>query len=391
MKTYLPLKTANQEDDFTVGVKASILSHLGKEFTIPFSLVITSDAFFEFISYNTLGEQTRNLIETPLPKLEQVRAFNKLSSDFEKASFPSSVLNSLRECYELLCLDANNLEDLSRNSPVNKKILSFRRSTNYDDGDNICSGTIISKDNFELFLKSIKSVYLSAFAPSSIEFREKNNIKEFSLAIIVTRLPEISTCLEVNLDEDKNSIIVNSYIGFIDMTGVIPKDEFKLEMDFLKITERNMKKQRIAVVFDMEANRPSTKQYMTMNSSNSIEEPNVMEISRLSKKIQQALQHEKVEISFVMDKHKNIFLLDSKTIAPPDEEQKTLVNETSTETKKEENKEDIMNLTHSLRTIFKSHEYGEFSAEIEAALLELRDPKKESILKALKLCIQILQ
>jgi len=365
MKSYVPLKTAKQEDDFTVGVKASILSHLEKEFTVPFSLVITSDAFFEFITYNTLGEQVRNFIEAPLPKIEQVKAFAQLSRDFEKATFPGAVLNQLRECFELLCLDANNLEDLSRASPAIKQILSLRRSTNYEDIDNLCPGIILTKNNFDWFIKSIKSVYLSAFAPSSIEFREKQKVKDFSLSVIVSRLPEMATCFEATLEEDKNLITVHSYVGFIDRTGLVPRDEFKLDFDFLRVIERNMQKQRIVAVFDMEANRPSTKQYMTMNAANSAEEPLILEISRLSKKIQQALQHERVKVEYVTDKHNNIYLLDLTILPKPEEKQETLVE---VEEKPPVN-EDILTLAHALRTFLQTHSYGEFGSEAVAALL----------------------
>lgn len=329
MKTYVPLKTALQEDDFTVGFKAAIISHLEKEFTVPFSLVITSDVFFEFISYNTLGEQINNLIQTPLPITEQISEFTKLSNNFAQATFPSKILNQLREAYELLCLDANHLEDLTKTSTgASNQIISLQRSTNYEDQDLICQGNVLTRNDFESFLKSIKSIYLSAFSPSSIQFRQKENIKDFSIAIITSRLPEITTCIESLFEEEENKIIVDAYVGFIDKSGRIPRDSFEVAIDFLKINNRKINKQRLVSIFDMEANRPSTKQYLTMNSSQSISEPLILEIARFTKKIQQALQRDRVKIEFIADKHNNLYL-NNFFILPKKEELQQTLNESS--------------------------------------------------------------
>ncbi len=325
MKTYIPLKTAFQEDDFTVGFKAAILSHLEKEFSVPFSLVLTSDVFFEFISYNTLGEEIRNLIETPLPPKDQARAFVKLSHDFEKASFPGKILSSLREAFELLTLDANNLQSLSSSSQPTPSVLSLRRSLNYEDQDDVFSGLVLTRSHFEAFLKAIKSVYLSAFLPSSIQHRREKKIKDFSIAIVISKLPDISSSIEVLFDEDKNTILIESYFGFLDPSKKVPRDSIEFAIDFLKVTRRENHRQRIVSVFDMASNRPSTKQYLSLNtSSQSLEEPRALEIARLTKKIQQALQHPRVRLDFATDKHGTIYLLDVALLPLPIEEQKTL-------------------------------------------------------------------
>jgi phosphoenolpyruvate synthase/pyruvate phosphate dikinase len=324
MKTYLPLKSAIQEDDFTVGFKAAIISHLEKEFNIPFSIILTSDVFFEFISYNTLGESIRNLIETPLDPQEQSRAFVKLSKDFESASFPSNILSSLREAFELLTLDANNIQQISSGQKEDG-ILSLRRSLNYEDQDEVFSGTLLTRTNFESFLKTIKSLYLSAFLPSSISHRNKKNIKDFSIAILVSNLPDIRTCIEVSFEEDENKMLVESYTGFLDFSNKIPRDKFEVAIDFLKITNRHIERQRQVSVFDMESNRTITKQYVNLNpSSQSIEEPKVIEIARLTKKIQHALQYERLKIYFVNDKHGNLYLLDVHIMPRKVETQQTL-------------------------------------------------------------------
>lgn len=330
MKTYVPLKTALQEDDFTVGFKAAIISHLEKEFNIPFSLVITSDVFFEFISYNTLGEQINELIETPLPVEQQISEFVKLSQNFSQANFPSKIISQLRESYELLCLDANHLEDLSSKSTgSNNQILSLQRSTNYEDQDFICQGNVHTRNDFDSFLKAIKSVYLSAFSPSSIQFRQKENIKDFSIAIIISRLPEITKCIESLFEEDNNKITINSYVGFLDKSNTIARDVFEVAIDFLKVTKSEVNKQRLVSIFDMEANRPSTKQYLTMNSSQSIEQPMALDIARFTKKIQQALQRDRIKIEFVADKHNNIFLNNFFILPKKEELQQTLQQETN--------------------------------------------------------------
>lgn len=323
MKSYIPLKTALQEDDFIVGYKATLLSHLEKEITIPFSLVITSEVFFEFISFNALGEFIRELIEQPLPPKKQVEAFANLAKRFESATFTPSVLKQLRECFELVSLDTNNLDELSKNNDTNQ-ILSLRRSTNYEDHDLICPGTVFTKNTFEEFLKAIKSVYLSAFSPSSIKHRRKENIKEFSLAIVVSRIPAINVCLESKYDVEKESIQVESYLGFFDTSKTVTRDQFEVGVDFLKIKNSTIQKQTVVSVYDMEANRPSTKKYMTMGSAQSASEPVVLEVARISKKIFAISSIEEFTVEFVADKHNNLFCVDVGLPAKKEETQKTL-------------------------------------------------------------------
>lgn len=321
MRTYLPLKSALQEDDFVVGVKATILSHLEKELNVPFSLVITSDVFFEFISYNALGERIRPFLEGTLRKEEQVGAFAELAEVFEHADFPQQVTHQLRECYELVCLDTNNLNDLTKSE---HHVLSLRRSTSYEDADGVCRGRIVTKNNFESFLKRLKSVYLSAFCPSSIDYRQKKEIKEFSMAVVLTRLPLITTCLESEFDEEANNITVKTYTGFLDYTNTVERDVFTSSIDFLKINSRSVVKQKKVFVFDMDANMPTTKHYMTMSSAQSASDPLILEVARLTKKVSHFLDKESFHMDFVADKHNNLYCLDVLESPFVQEQQTTL-------------------------------------------------------------------
>jgi hypothetical protein len=336
MRTYIPLKIAISEDDFVVGHKATMLSHLEKELNIPFSLVITSDVFFEFISFNALGEKIRPFIEGELSAIESVVAFSELSKSFETAQFPQSILNQLRECYELICLDTNNLNDLTRND---HHLLVLKRSTNYEDGDGICRGRLFTRNNFEEFIKRVKSIYLSTFTPSSILFRKHKQIKEFSVAIIVSRLPLITTCFEAKYEEDNDKISINSYTGFIDYNLEISRDEFISTIDFLKITNRTIIKQQKVKVYDLEHNMPIVKHYMTMGSAQSASDPVILEIARLAKKTANYTGKEEFELEFVADKHNNLYCLDILEPAYKKEEQTTLtaVEENNEEYNEEQN------------------------------------------------------
>ncbi|MFP4522931.1 MAG: PEP/pyruvate-binding domain-containing protein [Candidatus Woesearchaeota archaeon] len=361
MRTYLPLKSALQEDDFVVGVKATILSHLEKDFNVPFSLVITSDVFFEFVSYNALGERIRPFLEGTLRKEEQVSAFAELASVFEHADFPQSVLQQLRECYELVCLDTDNLNDLTKSE---RHILTLRRSTSYEDADGICRGRLITKNNFESFLKRLKSVYLSAFCPSSIDYRQKKEIKEFSMAVVLTRLPLVTTCLESDFDEEANTITIKSYTGFLDYTNTVQRDVFTTSIDFLKITSRSVVKQKKVVVFDMESNMAMPKHYMTMSSAQSAPDPLLLEVARLTKKVSHFLDKDSFHMEFVADKHKNLYCID---VLEPEyvQEQQTTLEEVASDSQKSEESGTLQ--SNSL-DLFSEEDFLEFESQEQNSL-----------------------
>ncbi len=171
MGCYIGLNKVGDTDIELVGHKAKIYSTLSEFMKVPFSLVITNEAFTEFIKHNNLYELIQRAISQK-DSLLQAKSFIQLSDLFRRAVFPQRIVDQLKECFELVTLDTSNLKSLA-NLAQSHSVIVLRRSTNYEDGDTTCSGNTYTKDDFEGFMNMLKSTYLSLFTPSSISFRQK--------------------------------------------------------------------------------------------------------------------------------------------------------------------------------------------------------------------------
>ncbi len=309
MKVYLPLKKARDSPELEVGLKAKQISSLESSVKLPFSLVITSNVFEEFIKHNHLEEELSVFYAKNPDVCSLVQDFSRLSTSFKKADFPAHIKKELRECFELICIDTSSFNTLLP-SLKEKSIMSLRRSTSYADGDSVCTGLLFTKDDFEEFLDRLKSCYVSAFAPSSISFRRKNKITDFSIGILLSKLPTLRGSFQSSISSDSSNIFVESYVGFPDTSKSVIRDTFTLSSAFLKILDSNIKEQNTVAVFDLATNRIEHKHYLTKGSSQSAPDQAMQEAARISKKIASITNNKEFKATIIGDKNNNLYLLD---------------------------------------------------------------------------------
>ncbi len=306
---FLPIQKALEQDVTRVGVKAKLFAQLEQQLTLPFSLVISSEVYNSFLNHNNLEEQIVELFEHGDSPDKLIAGFTQLAQLFEQASFSPDVIAELRECFELAALDTSDLNSLS-SQQQGSAVLVLRRSTDYNDTDVTCPGTIFTKESFSDFLRAVKSCMLSAFTPSSVIARRAQNVFSFSVAVIVSRMPTIQTCLESSLYFHKNNIIVQSYMGFPDRSNIVPKDTFTLSVDFLRIMEANVIEQTVVAVFDKVANQMQHRKYAPGGSSQTVPDQMILEVGRLTKKISTTLQSKELSAEFVANNDGEIICFD---------------------------------------------------------------------------------
>lgn len=422
MGVFVQLKKVLEKEDNEVGVKAKHFALLEKTVKLPFSLVITSEVFQEFIKHNELEEKI-SMFKQEQNTTSLIHEFAQLSSAFKKATFPSAVTRLLRECFELVCLDTGSINTLL---PATKEsnILCLRRSLSYEDADTICPGVLFTKDDFEEFIDHLKSCFLSAFAPSSVRFREKKKIVDFSLSVILSKVPTMYTSLQASLAPDAQTIFVQSYVGFPDLSRTIPRDEFTLSSSFLKIVDAKIKTQNTVTVFDLATNSLEKKHYITKSSSQSAPDQTIQEAGRVAKKIQAILEHEKFSCLLLGDKNNNVYLLDifydpstpqkedekkeqecqrnqeqpPKQRTPAEEgknrqEEKDIEEQDKKKVEKEGffSDEQTISLARQVQFFLEKNKQGELSSSIDVLLRSLENEvSKQSLVHGLLLCKELI-
>ena len=383
MGAFVPLKNVGEHDIKFVGQKAILLAQ--KSVSVPFSLVITSNVFEEFIKHNELTEEVNILFSNEESSTENlIKGFHTIAPKIMNGKFPLSISQNLRECFELACLDTKSL-DILQGKKRQPSILSVRRSTSYNDQDIISKGVSYTKDTYDGFLDAIKRVYLSVFTPSSVVLRQKTGVEEFSIAIIVSRLPNIKTCFESSYLVEQKKLFISSYIGFLDKGKAVQRDTFDVAVDFLQINNQKITKQNTVSVFDLQENKPAINNF-DAGISQSATEQNILEIARLTKKISGEFDVSSLLAEFVMDADKKMYCLDLWTSqnvdSIPHEQEESL-----------ELAQDATNNLHkSIINFLKEYRDSSYGDAINIILRSLEtDSSSQTIVQGILMCKEIIE
>lgn len=318
MGHYIPLEEALDFEVSKVGQKAKLLA--AQKDQMPFSLLLTSEVFDKFVEYNNLQPNLRiALNDTELNTNSIIVAFQELTNEFKKARFPMEIQESLRECFDLLCLDTSKL-DLLGEQKKKHTVLGILRSIEGEDKDHLSYKLFTTKDSFDHFLDTLKTAYLSLFTPSAIVKRLGQEPPK--PALVLMRLPNITTCFESIANPATKDIKVRSYAGFLDYSGEVTRDTFFVGYDFLKIQRTKIAPQGKVSIFDLQTNKVITKPFPKQTSAQSAPDPVILEVARLTKRLS---QDKTGQAMFVKDSDGKISLIDMFVQEPA---QKILMTET---------------------------------------------------------------
>jgi phosphoenolpyruvate synthase/pyruvate phosphate dikinase len=400
---FLPLKKVNEQDATLVGVKAKNLSLLESEIHMPFSLVITSEAYKAFLTFNNLERKISDVFADATSPQELVDCFAKTAQLIELASFPPDVVAQLRECFELTTIDTGNLNKTALGQEESA-IVVLKRSTDYTDTDITCPGIIYTKESFSDFLRAVKQCYLSAFTPSSVSLRKKKNIASFQMGVVVSRMPTLQTCLESKITFHKNTMQIKSYVGFPDKSGIVPKDTFSLTIDFLRIIDATIVEQSMVAVFDKVANQVAHRSYAPGGSAQTVPDQVILEIGRLTKKISSMLKTGDMQAEFIADKNNNVVCVDvsmlQTTTHPKEQEAMQQVAQTQADEKVvDENELPVLveqlqgeqQLAQALQTFLAKHKFSKFGPSLQVVIRSLENEvTKETLTQALRMTLELI-
>lgn len=397
MSILIPVKKGLEEPVQIVGHKGLLFSHVEEGMRLPFSLIISSKVFEEFLADNGLTTRLREREQNIKLNEEMVSLFKEATHEIMSGQFSSKTMEDLRECFELSSLDTSN--------PNEKKleILAVRRSTDYADEEDHIPTVKYTKNEFDEFLRAIKTCFISLYSPSSIAQRKKQHINNFNCAIIVSRIPSMQTCFESEFSYHQNTIRVNSYMGFLDPAKKVPRDSFILSSDFLKVVHSTIIRQDTVSVFDVLTNSIKQQKFIFNGSSQSATEQTILEVGRLTKKISNQMSvGASLKAEFLLNKNNEIIFLDTifkhssneenyQKIVKPKEEHKEeffdLKNPTSLDINIKDNfsSEETISFVSELKTFLKANKHkSKFGPSIDIVLRALENEvNKDTLLQAI--------
>lgn len=259
----------------------------------------------------SLGELTRNNI--PVPDgfvvlstsfeafMKESNLSNKISNFLKRLSAAdSSKLKEVSKKIQELIFEANisaelEKEIISNYKELNSEFVAVRSSATAEDGsENAWAGqldTFLNTTQKNL-LNNIKKCWSSLFTPRAIFYRIENNLvnEKISVAVVVQKMvqSEVSgIAFSIHpISQNQNQIVIEAGLGLGEavVSGEITPDNFIIEKDKLKITEKNIHSQEKQLVKNKDNENTWVK--TTNGSSQKINDSSLIELAKIIQKIE---------------------------------------------------------------------------------------------------------
>jgi len=291
------LKNLKPEDLNLVGREAIESSFLHTQnIPTPTAFVITSRAFDDFLTATQLVEPLMALItETNLDNYqEKALQIQKLIIE---TKFPTIIERPIIEGYKNM--NASNLPFVTLEISNIIKSEYLPQSTHHHLALNIYGG--------DTLLQEIKKGWAELFKPEAIKLRLENGYEGIlTTSIIVQKMirPELSGRVYSLKDDFSKNIYISAIYGLEDLTGELSqlKDIYKVEIEDLNITERNIVQQSQMLVRKgktKEGDEPNMKVNISSEwqGAQKLEDERIIKLAELTLKINEYL-NKKIELSW---------------------------------------------------------------------------------------------
>lgn len=301
MGLFIQLKQAKDVDITTVGVLAQKRALALESIPQAFTLILTSTLVDAILSSAGLLECKSRL---PEDTTQRVALLQEVTTKLQQVKMTPQISESLREAFELITLDTGDLKSLAQ-LPLQRSILGIIPSPSYTAPAR--QRLFVSGDTFDAFFEQVKISISSFFTPEAIETRQKMQLRDWYVALLVFRLPNIYTCFEVRRSLEGSS--VKSYQGLPDIRQAVEKDEYTIQGEIPAIVQRKIVQQKTVCVYALNQNQIVAKEYVSSSSSlQSAPDYDILEANRLTKKL---LQEKPVHALYVKPKQGTLLLIDT--------------------------------------------------------------------------------
>lgn len=252
-KNVLWFNQVDSDDIPTVGGKGANLGEMYKiKIPVPNGFIVTTNAYFQFIKENDLQKKIRAILSTTdIDKPKQLfSASQKIKKLIKKGNINETTAIQIMKSYKKLS-GYFSLKDVS---------VAVRSSATAEDlpdasfaGQQETFLNVIGEANV---LKRVQDCWASLFTPRAIFYRHKKKFSHFKTGVAVPVQKQVQSDISgimftINpVDNNKTQIIVETAWGLGEyvVQGTVTPDQFIIDKNTWKITNKNIVKQEIQLV-----------------------------------------------------------------------------------------------------------------------------------------------
>lgn len=327
MKYVKWFKELHKEDVAIAGGKGANLGEMSQaSIPVPPGFVVLASAYFEFLEYNKLRPQIRQVLSTCdiLDPVQLNQASAKIQKFMEQAEIPQDVAQEIFTAYHEL----NKQSGVSgSDTPV-----AVRSSATAEDlpeasfaGQQESYLNIIGDANV---LIKVKECWMSLFGARSIFYRQQQNFDHFKVGIAVPVQQmvqsEVSgvmfTVDPISMDRDK--IVIEAVFGLGDyiVQGVVTPDHYEVTKAGDRIVSKQISKQEVMEVRNTQGVK-EVKVADKLQETQKLSDEFVVELARLGKQVHQHYFFpQDIEWAYA---NKKLYIIQSRPITTLKDESKT--------------------------------------------------------------------
>ena len=325
-KNILWFKEIDRNDIPIVGGKGANLGEMYKiNIPVPNGFVVTTNAYFQFIKENDLKKRIKSILSTTdIDKPNQLlSASQKIKKLIKKGEIDESTAIQIMKSYKKLSgyFSLKNVSVAVRSSATAEDLPDASFAGQQETFLNVIGEASV--------LKRVQDCWASLFTPRAIFYRHKKKFDHFKTGVAVPVQKQIQSDISgimftINpVNNDKTQIIVETAWGLGEyvVQGTVTPDQFTINKDTWKITNKNITKQEIQLV---KAATETKKTKVPKHKQNrpTISDKTAIKIAKMGQKLHNHYTKPQ-DIEFAIEKNR-LYVVQTRPITTVISNQKTL-------------------------------------------------------------------
>jgi pyruvate, water dikinase len=264
------LKDVDSGDVGIIGQKASKISSLYQNsFTVPFSFIITIQAYQYFLDNKSLIKDINKILDKTEPDRESiVNASESIQELILNCDVPDSIKEDITYNYSHMNLDTDVLKMLNKNTLNFIKAgrdfpyLALRPSFNING---LKAKYFLNVKGKENLVSAIKNIWASVFNPDNIPIIKDHKLEDIGIAIIAQKMINSDKYAVVNVNS--NELKIDCVYGLGESFNITTPDSYIVNTSSLEVMNKVMNKQDAMFIRDDNYGRTIRKNLINENST----------------------------------------------------------------------------------------------------------------------------
>ncbi len=316
---------ASAESDLA-GTKAELLSKAMNHVKVCDGMIIPKDYFEAFLDKCMVRKQIENLLM--ISNTDDKERLQNIANDIQRlivtASMPKELEEEILEMYHTIGISKDKPLVELVDEEHNPEIIIRPSAVPLPKEGRLHLAFFRISDKTKL-IKNIKMCWASLYTYSAIKYRLDNDIKDFSMALVMQEFIEIdATCALIPYDIDsgaKDRYTVFAVFGYgegLDDSS-IAKDIYKITKETLEPKIEEVAHQSSKYAFDSDSRRPRLVEVgKDSGSKQKLDELFIVEAAKAMNKLNTKMEKE-LSGEFALDRNKQLYLVELKEMKMPKE------------------------------------------------------------------------